>query len=225
MQYKLSTPAHPFRAIVLYGDQHEIQQVSLHSIHNGQLSEGRPLTYQALYRALNQLAQERKRAAYLTPANVLYYNPSSYTLIFYTPAMHKTHLYQLNHSNVRRGDVYPNPPLLWILRQRQMKLFALDSDERPTLQSQVYQAPYFNTQANGVCVGDMPLNPKPHPSIWESYVEAFFGSAFTHPTGTKNYNYPGSYTEMWQQAKELGHFPSTFLLPYAKLEDILQKEG
>lgn len=219
MNYRIQTPqSHPFRAIVLYGRPENIVHASSHDIEDGVLQEGKPLQYWALRGALNKLVGSKTKR-YLLPPNVLYYQPNDQELLFYTPAMLQPHIYQHTfNKEAAKGEVFPNPALLWFVHGRRMRLFALDSEERPSQNSQLYHAPYFNTDANGVCVGSMPLLAQPEPTAWESYVQAFFLSVFTHPIGNKNYNYPGSFQEMWQEAKQKGYFPKEFLQPYITLE-------
>lgn len=204
----------PHRVIVIYKNNHSITHASWHEVVNGVILEGKPLSETTLKRALESLNKNSKGLdKKILPGNVLYHSPEE--MIFFTPAMVKPHLYKGG------GQLRPNPPLLWQVKSKQLRLFALGSDQRPSEDSKIYHAPYFNTTPQGVCTGDVKLPQEVSPHNQEAYIEGFFHSVFTHPSGHKNYNYPGSFSEMWEEASRLGYFPVEYLLEYGSLKSIL----
>lgn len=96
-------------------------------------------------------------------------------------------------------------------------MFALAGDERPTGSSPVYAAPYYNTSAGGVCLGSTPLPTTLSPEDTGSYADAFFHSAFTHPTAERLLQgWGGSHGELWAAARAAGRFPLARLVPLDK---------
>lgn len=205
----------PYKAIIIYKNQTRLTHASLHAIQEGIIQEGQALSTTALRQALERLSRKAQGSAKkeLLPSNVLYQNDNE--VLFFTQTIVRPHLYKSG------GQQRPNPALLWQVRGRKLRLFALDSNERPNLDSKIYHAPYFNTTAHGVCTGDVVLPNQVSPNNQAAYVDGFFNSVFTHPSGHKNYNYPGSFSEMWEEASRLGHFPVEYLLEYGTLKQIL----
>jgi PRTRC genetic system protein B len=81
----------------------------------------------------------------------------------------------------------PVPGLVWMARPGDgLYVYACKGAERPTMQTQLYQAPLFNIWGRGkVCVGSAALPDEKStgdPGEWEKVV---FGSRFTHPNFTE----------------------------------------
>lgn len=113
------------------------------------------------------------------------------------------------------GQSFPQPRLLFIVKNQRLCIFALKGTERPTPQTPLYKAPYFNLlPGEEMCkgsaripkAGDLESIPK-----WE---EVFFLSNFVHGNGTKRWNFDGSYKEMWEAARTLGAFQEDWLVPH-----------
>jgi PRTRC genetic system protein B len=107
------------------------------------------------------------------------------------------------------------PPMLWIATRHRLTVFALDSNRRPTLNTKLYHAPFFNVYENGeVCMGTVDVRIKKTASVeeftsaWESY---FFQSYFSHLL--KDHNpIKGNPVSLWENLIATGEtFPKEVL--------------
>lgn len=215
------------KAILVYartnGDYSSDAQAfaTLHDLRPGdgdhpELAPGRLLTredLETLYKAL----RGTQSLAYLPP-HVLAASPDG--VAWHEPAQERTMFFQTQDASLNAiTGAYPQPALLWIYDGPRLDVFALDSDDRPALDSPLYQAPYYNTYESGnVCVGSTPL-PKHHdPNRVSEISGAFFQSAFTHASGRQRHyrNFGGSHSELWQHVRELARFPTEYLVPAEK---------
>jgi PRTRC genetic system protein B len=76
----------------------------------------------------------------------------------------------------------PHPGLVFIVVGGRRFIYAVKGKNRPTTETELFQAPYFNTYSSGsVCEGSTRLprgEAAQNPVAWE---ESFFRSFFTHP--------------------------------------------
>jgi PRTRC genetic system protein B len=177
------------------------------------LKEGRLMGMSDL-RELVKVVSGIKGLTYL-PSHVLAY--SSEGLAWFEPAQCRTLFFETQDSylNGLSGRRYPQPPLVFIAGDKQLSVFALTKSERPTPDTELYTAPYYNTSQGRVCTGSMPLPTRLEPSQTDAISEAFFKSYFTHPSGPELLyrNWQGSYGELWEHAARLGVFPNECLSP------------
>ena len=114
------------------------------------------------------------------------------------------------------GKRIPQPPLLFIARERALSVYALADNERPTLDSSLYAAPYWNIyghQHHSVCLGTMVLPESIEPEQTAAWTDAFFRSNFTHLSGAKCWAHRGTYAELLADTVALGRFKSEWLRP------------
>jgi len=102
--------------------------------------------------------------------------------IWHTPEM-KKHLIFKSDLGISDGEAYL-PPLLWKASRNGLSLWALENNDRPSLQTRLYQAPFFNLYLDGrVCMGNVNINFSLNIDLdnfisqWE---KLYFGSAFSH---------------------------------------------
>ncbi|ASN83236.1 PRTRC system protein B [Deinococcus ficus] len=116
------------------------------------------------------------------------------------------------------GQEFPQPPLVMVTWSRGMSIYALRDNERPTLDTPLMQAPYFNIfDDGGVCLGStkVPANGSvANTTGWEA---AFYSSHFTHRSGTAARWTPQfTHLELWQAAAAKGAFDPEWLVPANK---------
>lgn len=105
-------------------------------------------------------------------------------MIWYTPAGPQSMFFQNCHfeQSFDAHGVAPVPALIWLAERDALFVFAVKDGDRPTQQTQLFQAPFFNVWARGqVCVGSAQRpsgNAAADPNAWE---RMFWGSRFTHP--------------------------------------------
>ncbi len=210
------------RAILIYeskGGGYGSQQDTFASVHDVRLEgavpvlePGSAITLEAL-RELSRFLS-RTRALELLPEHVLAVAPE--TLVWFEPAWPRVMFYECSDPCLQSlsGQTFPQPALLFIASARQLKVLALDDDARPTSDTPVYVAPYWNTTPAAVCLGTTALPESLSVKDTWAYSSAFFASAFTHGSGVKLYTgWGGSMGELWQHVKNLGYFPRGHLVP------------
>ena len=141
------------------------------------------------------------------PPQVLASTPE--TLVWHEPARKRVMFFRGSdpYLNALSGQMFPQPPLLFAASGRQLHVFALGSDARPTLDSPLFTAPYYNVTSGTICLGSTVLPDQPSPSHTGSYSAGFFASEFTHGTRDVLVTWGGSYGEFWSHVAEAGQFP------------------
>jgi PRTRC genetic system protein B len=147
------------------------------------------------------------------PENVVAVNHTS--VAWYEPAATRTMLFDPASDDAVRafnGRVIPHPPLLFIAGNRNIRVFALPDDRRPTGDVPLLIAPFWNVFREGVvCLGSMPIPKSADPSNVRQWTDAFFNSYFTHLNGAKNWAHPGTYAELLRDVLDAGAFKPTWL--------------
>jgi PRTRC genetic system protein B len=140
-----------------------------------------------------------------------WYEGASLRTMFFQPS---------SDSAVKAFDakVVPQPALLFLAKGRGLRVYALASDDRPTLDTALYYAPYWNMIGDGheVCIGSMVLPKRVDPEATTRFSDAFFQSNFTHHQGVKRYAFGGTYAELLAAACAKGTFDSSWLVPAKK---------
>ena len=112
------------------------------------------------------------------------------------------------------------PPLVFVVRGSGLHLYALAEDRRPTPETALYRAPFYNLYVQGnVCTGSMPAPKGVTPANTDAYERTYFGSNFSHPNAAPLLNpraWRGGYGEAWLEARSRGHFPSEWLVEQGK---------
>ena len=213
------------RAILLYGSDRHIAYGSrafatLHDVKPGgeddpqpELGPGRLLTsgdLEDIHQAL------RGRASLtLLPEHVLASTPEA--VAWFEPAQERPMFFQTRDESLDTlHGLFPQPALLWIYKGNRLDVYALSEDARPTGETPLYRAPYYNVFDGGsVCVGSTPLPAHHDPSRTSEISGAFFQSAFTHPSGRNRLyrQWEGSYSQLWLHVRASGHFDPKHLHP------------
>ncbi|GAA5501080.1 hypothetical protein Dxin01_00811 [Deinococcus xinjiangensis] len=219
----------PHAAILVYRDPQngechaEFHRAFLHE-QQFHVAEAHPLTtgdIKDLVQALGAVSLQ------FTPEHVVAVSP--HALAWWCPAQTRT-MYFLSNTdkavNALSGLPFPQPALLFIATQRQLRVYALSENVRPSPETPLMCAPYFNIfKEHGVCQGSTPY---PHhldalqTAAWE---QAFFGSNFTHnAAGVRKITaFEGSHAELWQAAAQAGEFRTAWLTSAEKtLEEALK---
>jgi PRTRC genetic system protein B len=112
------------------------------------------------------------------------------------------------------GGTYPHPALVFKATRRELFVRALERDERPTGETPLKTAPYWNCDAGGrVCLGSTRLPDETTVESITSWQASFFRSQFTHANGAVRLtSYPGGFISLWKSLKNnLLPFPKEFL--------------
>lgn len=107
-------------------------------------------------------------------------------MIWWTPPAMRPLFFKKSSHNDKTFDghaVCPTPGLIWMaMPGKGLYVYAVKGADRPTKETQLFQAPFFNVWGRGqVCIGTASLpneEDRWEPQAWE---KTFFGSHFTHP--------------------------------------------
>ena len=214
---------HPKSALVFYqtkGTNTDMYVEHFDMDKNGNPINAHPLTVneaKVLAKALH--TDKEKDKAFLKPkgiipTNILHINPSENgTVLWYTKAQEQQ-LYFVNGLGIPNGKAYV-PPMLWYASKNSLAAFALTTDRRPSKNTPLYFAPFFNIYEDGkVCMGTISIDIKNSASVeeflsaWEDY---FFNSYFSHLLGEHS-PIKGNCVSLWKNLIETGEaFPKDVL--------------
>lgn len=119
----------------------------------------------------------------ILPTNILHINTGeNASVLWHTPSV-KRQLFFTESLEILNGTAEV-PAMLWFAGKRSLKVFALANNRRPTEETPLFYAPFFNVYENGsVCMGTVDVDIKNSSSLeefiekWEDY---FFNSYFSH---------------------------------------------
>ncbi|MDR6513676.1 PRTRC system protein B [Chryseobacterium camelliae] len=160
----------------------------------------------------------------ILPNNLLSFDAKSSAIVWFTKAGVRELFFDKN-LGIQSGKAHI-PPLVWIADRKTLHLYALSSNRKPTLNTPLLYAPFFNVYQNGsVCMGTVDIATAETGSVnelmmlWENY---FFNSYFSHLMSGHN-PVNGNCVMLWENLIGTGKsFPSEMLLKTTKkLKDIL----
>ncbi|MDF2189316.1 hypothetical protein [Paraflavitalea sp. CAU 1676] len=188
----------PSLAIVVYTngmDEWHDAYLESHAFNDkGQLLEGKPLkqeTIQGLVDVFFDERQNRVQIGGIIPANMIHFDvrPGGYyDMTWFRPA-EKRHLFFVDGLHIPSGEAMV-PAMLYQVKRKGLYVYALTSDERPALTTELYNAPYHNVSSDGdVCLGSAKVK-KPTTRTYQAEMEyweaMFWKSEFTHLAHAQN---------------------------------------
>ena len=214
---------HPKSALVFYqtkGTNTDMYVEHFDMDKNGNPVNAHPLTVneaKVLAKALHTDKEKDKaflKSKGILKTKILHINPSEKgTVLWYTKAQEQQ-LYFVNGLGIPNGKAYI-PPMLWYASKNSLALFAITTDRRPTENTPLYFAPFFNIYEDGkVCMGTVSIDIKNSASVeeftdaWEDY---FFNSYFSHLLGEHS-PIKGNCVSLWKNLIQTGEaFPKDIL--------------
>ncbi len=191
---KLMADYRPVLCIAVYQADKEYYLESHNISETGAVLEGKPLAAETIQGIVEQFYEQRRnqmRIGGLIPANLLHYSTegSQYHLVWYRPAEQR-HLLFAHQLNLPSGLAWV-PAMIYSASNKALKVYALDSNERPTEDTLLYQAPFYNTNGDngGVCLGSAKAAKadKTFTDTMRYWEDIFWNSYFTHgPSHTKS---------------------------------------
>lgn len=105
--------------------------------------------------------------------------------IWWTPAQERSMFFKASDmygGTFTGSNVCPNPALVWMKRANRLYVYAVKDDGRPTQDTILHQAPFFNVWARGeVCHGSAKAPSADQGDERKGWEDFFFKSNFTHP--------------------------------------------
>lgn len=210
------------RAILIYETKNAVYNgpndafASVHKVRFGgaapMLESGELVSLEALHELVKVLSPVS--GLELLPPHILAAN--SENLVWFEPGRERVMFYRCSDPLLTKlsGRSFPQPALLFIAGHQRLRILALSRDERPTPDSRLYAAPYWNTLTGGVCLGSTSLPETLSAKDAGGYSSDFFASTFTHGSSNLLYrNWFGTVGELWQHVEARGRFPTEHLVP------------
>jgi PRTRC genetic system protein B len=214
------------RALLLYtAPAHQMATIHTIWVDDGvpTILPGECLTREGLEEILHSLSKAPMQRAILPPEVICdtgclcWWKPATRTPIFFNTKEKK-------FNQEVSGKMVLHPPLLFLAKPGRLQIFALQDDARPSAETILCRAPYYNLYDEGaMCRGNVRLpevcQVRDIP-IWE---KAFFETNFTHSNigGQKLTNHKDGHDGLWRQmagtiktwcsGKEV--FPGELLIP------------
>ena len=193
-------------AILLYGSRHgggasfaTIHPVTVDEENGAVIGAGRPFDEKALKQLAADLVSTMQVKSGILPTNVLSVGGSH--IMWWSPPRRHTYFFDTrtrinsDDSGVsvgkRCGEAF-GPGLIFLVKDGEMRLFAVKGKERPEAKTPLFHAPLMNVYEDGrLCTGSMN---KPDSTLADSIAEweqSFWDAAFSHPNHAKAVNYKG----------------------------------
>lgn len=176
------------RTISIYDDHFEnnpSKYVEIHDIthRNGLpvLGTGRALTEQEGIEIFSLFTKSIKTKRFFLPENILMWHvdpmTESYSCVFWM----KAHIAPIMFINDETYLV-PWPPLVFIVKPNNFKIYALKANQRPATETTLYDLPAWNRYENGsVCLGNFSLPQTGSPDdVIKSAKSFWFDAEFSH---------------------------------------------
>jgi len=127
------------------------------------------------------------------------------------------------------GKMYPHPALVFMIQGRELFVRALAENRRPSANTRLCNAPYWNTDAHGrVCLGSMRVPDETGVASLAGWENAYFASEFTHPSGAVRLTtHPDGFLGLWSSlaGRKLA-FPVKFLAESKQtLQEFVERRG
>jgi PRTRC genetic system protein B len=208
-------------ALLVYANQRGMAFVTAHAVHDldgkPQLGAGIPATSDALSQLLAPVARSLTFRGHV-PHNLLALGPGA--MAWWCPPAVRTIWFRSEGENEsealgdRHGKV-PHPGLVFgIAADGDWYVFAVKGAARPTRETPLFRAPYFNVWADKgkVCVGNVRTPGTSDMSAMAAWESAFFESRFTHPNPGFQIRSKGGGYAFWRSMLDATPkvFPSAF---------------
>jgi PRTRC genetic system protein B len=175
------------------------------------LAAGEPLTT-AFVRILAQGLGAQVKLEIL-PDNVLARTPD--LLVWWSRPQRRLMFFGGTDQEARRlnGLVFPHPALIFKVAGKDLFVRAMATSSRPTPETPLKTAPYWNTDSRGlVCAGSMRVPESPDTASIPAWQDAYFQSEFTHAAGAVRLtSHPGGFIGLWTDLAGMKRFPVHYL--------------
>ena len=199
----------------LYATVHPVENFGTEAKPNFQIASGRPVTQEALLQMFEDLAKRHSLNTDILPENVL--SISADHMVWWMPAGERNVFFH-NKELGKRAAKVPHPALLFAVVKGAWYIFALEKNERPTAETQLKYAPYFNVYDScAICIGSAQVPRGISAGATAQWENAFFDSEFTHINGQKKKTtHPRGEYALWKELLEGVYttFPVEYLAPF-----------
>jgi len=187
-------------ALLVYGDSQKSfvtrHDVTVQKDASPTLGPAQPLTVafvESLVRSLNGSSD-----AEVLPENVL--AKSDRMIVWWTPAQRRQMFYENSEDKASElnGLVFPQPPLVWRVKNGYLMIRALTENKRPQTATKLAVAPFWNLSDNGrVCTGSMRRPDGATVACIADWERGYYESAFTHANVGRLTRHAGGFEGLW----------------------------
>jgi PRTRC genetic system protein B len=201
---------HPKSALIIYAGENSNTDIYVEHFDldkNGNLINAHPLSVReanVLSKSLQITETEKKsflKPQWILGNHILQINPTDNGRVIWFTKATKRNLFFIENLGIPNG-IANVPPMLWMADRNRLFVYALKSANRPTENTQLYDAPFFNVYNDGsVCMGTVNVDIKKSASLeefttaWENY---FFNSFFSHLVNDHN-PVKGNCVSLWKK--------------------------
>lgn len=220
------------KAVLVYEGQSGGAFATLHDIEDidglPTIQAGKAMTPRAALRLARELGRGVAQGGFL-PETVLYMDGD--LLLWWVPPARRQVWFRAGDIGPdERGEVVPHPGLVFAASSQQWSVWAVKGQGRPTPESALYQAPYFNVDASGgICQGNVAIPSGTTAEKIGAWNDAFFNSYFTHPNVHKGLvSYRGGACQFWRHMLDgkFSAFPEKVLVDrQCQLRHLLEDRG
>lgn len=198
----------------VYATVNPVQNFGTDANPNFQIAAGRPVTREALVSMFKELAKNHSLNTDILPENVL--SISADHMVWWLAAGERNVFFKNKELGTRAAKV-PHPALMFAVVKGQWYIFALAKNERPTAETALHFAPYFNVYDScAICIGSAQVPRGISANATAQWENAFFESEFTHINGSKKKStHPRGEYALWKELLDGVYqtFPVEFLAP------------
>jgi PRTRC genetic system protein B len=190
---------------------------SLHHVKQGDngvpyLAPGEPLTTAFIRTLAEGLGAQVKPEIF--PENILARTPD--LLVWWSRPQRRVMFFGGTDQEARKinGLVFPHSALVFKVVGRDLFVRALATSSRPTPETPLKAAPYWNTDSRGlVCAGSMRVPESCDIASISSWQDGYFQSQFTHAAGAVRLtSHPGGFIGLWRGLSGRKRFPVKYLI-------------
>ncbi len=183
--------------------------VTEHHITNGVVGSGSPISRKSLLDLCSIVMPTIKESPKFLGEDILGYSPTTDTLVWWKRP--GTENLFFSQKDMKSGKA-PLPGLIFEVEHGHMSMWALKVKTRPTLNTELYNAPFFNVRSS-VCMGNTPLPGTATPENYLEWEKAFFNSSFSGDWTPPLKGIKGK--ALWQSLvdKDIKEFPVKYLSP------------
>ncbi len=220
LHYSLETAVLIYRA-----RNNEAPFITVHSVQPPETSGSQPRLGVArpmdrrFVRSLARSLAGRKTAVEIMPGNVL--ASTDDVLLWWLPACRRPLYFETAQRSDKEsveslhGRPIAHPPLVFLVDRSGLTVRALATDKRPTANTPLMVAPYWNVYAHGgVCLGSMKHPRTLSVSAIRGWEDGFFDSRFSHPNTPLLTRFKGGIVALWKTlADNNNSYPLEMLVP------------
>jgi PRTRC genetic system protein B len=148
------------------------------------------------------------------PENILARTPD--LLAWWSRPQRRVVFFGGTDAEVRKlsGLLFPHPGLVFKVVGKDLFVRAIATISRPTPETPLKMAPYWNTDGRGlVCAGSMRVPESSDIASMPAWVDAYFQSSFTHAAGAVRLtSHPGGFIGLWKGFAGKKTFPVRYLI-------------